>query len=232
MDIYISGNLPKSDTDKGTSVKLQLPALPQEIEINKASQFATYNIIGLGPVQVPNGEELTEYKWEGILPGAGRKNEPWVKSWNNPETIINYFDTWKKYKVKLKLTISEMNINNYVYLKSVESKRSGSYGDYTYVIYFVEAKDVSVTVTYKKTSTSTSSSKATTRQSKTKEKTYTVKKGDCLWNIAKKYYGKGSQWKKIYKKNKSVIEKSAKKHGKKSSSNGHWIYPGTKLVIP
>lgn len=63
-------------------------------------------------------------------------------------------------------------------------------------------------------------------------KKHTVKKGDTLWAIAKKYYGKGSSWKKIYNKNKSVIEKAAKKHGKKSSSNGHWIYPSTVLIIP
>ena len=62
--------------------------------------------------------------------------------------------------------------------------------------------------------------------------TYTVKSGDCLWNISKKKLGKASRWKEIYKLNKSVIEKAAKNHGRKSSSNGHWIYPGTKLKLP
>ena len=37
---------------------------------------------------------------------------------------------------------------------------------------------------------------------------------------------------KLYEKNKTVIEKAAKKHGKKSSDHGHWIWPGTKLTIP
>ena len=69
-------------------------------------------------------------------------------------------------------------------------------------------------------------------KTKTKNKTYTVKSGDCLWNIAKKFYGSGSKWKTIYNANKSAIEKDAKKHGKKSSSNGHWIWPGLKLTIP
>ena len=71
-----------------------------------------------------------------------------------------------------------------------------------------------------------------TPKKNTKNKTYIVKKGDRLWKISKKFYGKGSRWKEIYKANKAVIEKAAKKHGKKSSSNGRWIYPGTKLVIP
>ena len=69
---------------------------------------------------------------------------------------------------------------------------------------------------------------------KTKEvaKTYTVKKGDCLYNIAKKQLNNASRWKEIYTLNKKTIESVAKKHGRKSSSNGHWIYPGTKLKLP
>lgn len=62
--------------------------------------------------------------------------------------------------------------------------------------------------------------------------TYTVVKGDCLWSIAKKFYGNGSKYTVIYDANKTVIEETAKKHGRKSSSNGHWIYSGTELTIP
>jgi hypothetical protein len=72
------------------------------------------------------------------------------------------------------------------------------------------------------------------RQSKKKSvpKTYKVKKGDCLILIAKKQCNNKCSWKDIYKLNKKVIEATAKKHGRKSSSNGHWIYPGTKLKLP
>jgi LysM repeat protein len=63
-------------------------------------------------------------------------------------------------------------------------------------------------------------------------KKYTVKRGDCLWKISKQFYGTGTKWKTIYNANKTVIENTAKKYGKKSSSNGWWIYPGTQLVIP
>ena len=62
---------------------------------------------------------------------------------------------------------------------------------------------------------------------------YTVKKNDNLWNIARKFYGgKGELYKKIYEANKELIEEVARSHGKTSSSNGHWIWEGTVLNIP
>ena len=63
-------------------------------------------------------------------------------------------------------------------------------------------------------------------------KTYKVKKGDTLLNIAKKQLGSSSRRKEIYKLNKSRIEQAAKKHGRKSSSNGLYLYKGTVLKLP
>ena len=70
------------------------------------------------------------------------------------------------------------------------------------------------------------------RDTKEVAKNYTVKKGDTLYNIARKQLNNGSRWKEIYTLNKKTIEATAKKHGRKSSSNGHWIYPGTELKLP
>lgn len=52
------------------------------------------------------------------------------------------------------------------------------------------------------------------------ETTYTVVKGDCLWNIAKKAYGNGALWTKIYEANKGTIQ------------NANLIYVGQVLVLP
>ena len=51
-------------------------------------------------------------------------------------------------------------------------------------------------------------------------RTYTVRTGDCLWNIAKRYYGNGSKWQKIYNANRGKIK------------NPNLIYTGQRLVIP
>ena len=49
---------------------------------------------------------------------------------------------------------------------------------------------------------------------------YTTVSGDNLWKISKKYYGRGSDWRKIADANKSLIK------------NPDIIYPGWKLLIP
>lgn len=73
----------------------------------------------------------------------------------------------------------------------------------------------------KSTDKKKSTKKVTSSNSKsTAQRTYTVKKGDCLWNIAKKFYGSGSAYTKIYDANTNKI------------ANPNLIYPGQIFVIP
>lgn len=73
---------------------------------------------------------------------------------------------------------------------------------------------------------------ATAAESETDSSTYTVVRGDCLWNIAKRYYGSGTKYTIIYDANVDTIESTAKAHGKTSSDHGYWIWPGEVLTIP
>jgi hypothetical protein len=61
---------------------------------------------------------------------------------------------------------------------------------------------------------------------------YTVEKGDTLWKIAAQTLGSPTRYAEIYDINKEVIEETARGRGKRDSSNGHWLFPGTALKIP
>ena len=63
---------------------------------------------------------------------------------------------------------------------------------------------------------------------KTLAKSYTVLKGDCLWLIAKKYYGNGNKFPTIYTANKGVIDGRNKGTG----NDKYTIYVGQVLTIP
>ena len=98
------------------------------------------------------------------------------------------------------------------------------------------AKKLVVKKSNKKSSSKKKKTATKKKKRKTKDiaKSYTVKSGDCMWNIAKEQLGNGSKWKKIYNLNKSTIESWAKKYGHKSAIEGTncWIFPGEKLKLP
>lgn len=52
-------------------------------------------------------------------------------------------------------------------------------------------------------------------------KTYTIRAGDCLWNIAKNNLGSGMKWQEIYKMNQDVL-----------GSNPDLVYSGTTIKLP
>lgn len=58
------------------------------------------------------------------------------------------------------------------------------------------------------------------RSAKRKPRVVIVRRGDTLWHIARRYYGRGFRYSKIYRSNRDQIR------------NPHWIYPQQKFVIP
>jgi len=109
--------------------------------------------------------------------------------------------TWGTFNcVFSKLSLNQQPLPNYV----------------SYSFEFVESKSVTV---YKKLP-KVNVSKVSTSSSSSSYFTYTIKKGDTLWDLAKKYLGSGTKYKEIANLNKSVIK------------DPHWIYPGQKIKIP
>jgi nucleoid-associated protein YgaU len=61
---------------------------------------------------------------------------------------------------------------------------------------------------------------ATRREATPASRTYVVVKGDSLSKIAKREYGDGNKWRRIYEANKNIIK------------DPDLIYPGQELRIP
>ena len=88
----------------------------------------------------------------------------------------------------------------------------------------IKMKTTSLTNTQTKTTAKTTATTEGRTSTKVQPKTYTVVKGDCLWNIAKKYYGNGARYTDIIAANKNIFS------GKRANSTV--IYVGDVLVIP
>lgn len=64
-----------------------------------------------------------------------------------------------------------------------------------------------------------------------KVETYMIRKGDTLTKIARQFKVPGGVA-RLYYANRHTLHAAAVKAGRKNSGNGHWIYPGTRIVIP
>ena len=218
VDIYIR--------EKSGKREIRIPILPEKIQFPYGdTTFIVHNIMDRGEVAVPSGTELASYSWESEFPGELRKTSSMQRgTWKAPKTYDSILKDWKEKGTKLNLLVVGYPINIDVYLKTYSPIAEGPFGDITYKVEFVEARDITI-----KTSKVESTEKK--RPAETSS-TYTIKSGDTLWGIAQKFYKNGAKWNTIYTANKDIIEKTAQKYGRKNSSNGHWIYPGVKLTIP
>lgn len=209
--------------------QIRVPWLPATIKYESGEMiFAEYDILSRGDVAIPTGSGLAKISWESQLPGKKRTDKSLLRgTWREPSYYHNILEKWVANKTSLNVIVTGYPINKDVYLSRYEATPAGGFGDMEYSVEFIEQRDI--TVEAKKIANKDKTK--TKRPSKTTT-TYTIKRGDTLWGIATKFLKSGSKWKQIYNLNKTVIEQTAKKRGYKSSNNGWWIFPGTKIQIP
>lgn len=203
----------------------QFPMLPDRIGVSAATRFLSFDIMSSGEHVMPLGEELTGFKWQGLLPGESRKGAPYIRAWADPSAIQSKWSHWRHAGVKLRLTVPGTPINHAVYLKTYNCEYSGGSGDAEYSIEFVLAKEIIVGKDGENTAAKNSTGYVVTASSRRIDnlpaKTYTVKAGDTLWKIAQKTLGDGSRWQEIYALNKSVV-----------GANPNMIYAGQVYNLP
>lgn len=227
---------------KDGSDVLTLPITPGELSITVGSNNEVVTLITEGDINILKSPSLIEVEFDARFP---MRKYPYSREASNFQVYFDKFKELKEEKKSFRFIVTRTtpggvrtwDTNLLVALEELEINENADEGDDVIVSFKLKQfKEYGVKIVKtnlsKPNTTSTSKKARSTDNKSSKSQSYTVKKGDCLWNISKKFYGKGSEWKKIYKANKSVIEATARKYGKKSSSNGHWIYPGTKLTIP
>lgn len=197
-----------------------LPMTPSEItKTGAAIERGTTTVFG-GEMARPKGRKAYRYAFSGILLDESF-DFPQFSSITAKE-FEYILGEWQGYRApynrKLHMVISDTATNRFVYLANHTIDYRGAGRILHYSVEFVEWRDYEIQV-YDANKTSTEQKK---RPSLPKEKTYTVKKGDSLFKIARNYTKDGAKWRELHDLNKSKLK----------SQDPNLIYPGEKLTIP
>lgn len=200
------------------NVIMQLPVNPEELEISTSQAIEKFDILKLGQISIPTHMALHEYSFEAELPYVKTHYIETTKDFHKPEYYINLFKTWREKLEPIQFmagkstdgkTVTGDAINIPVLIESLTiTEKAGEEQDKYVTFKLVEYREHNA----KK---STGGDKSPSNNGY-----YTVKSGDTLWAISKKYYASGSLYNKIYNANKDKIR------------NPNLIYPGQRLVIP
>jgi LysM repeat protein len=224
-----------------------LPVTPSKLSININNKNSTMVLINDGEINILKKAGLTEISFTALLPNVKYPFAVYKSGFQKASAFLDKLEELKTSQKPFQFIVSrqmpkggklfdtniKVSLEDY---KIIEDSDNGfdvnvdislkQYRDY-------QTKTVAITIkqqTAAKVTATTSSTRSTS--SAPTYKTYTIKSGDTLWGIAKSKLGSGSRYTEIYNLNKSTIEAAAKQHGRASSSNGNWIWPGTVLQLP
>lgn len=207
--------------NQSDDTRLTFATNPETIQTTASTNFKSYQLMS-GSIKIPNGREPKAITLKGIFLGT-----------DDPADIKEQLDLWQEHKAKLNMKVTGIRIHEEVALSSYTCTDKGAHGDVEYTLKFESYGTIKIQTTEELNLSAYAPVNAREGKGNPPGASYQVVSGDNLWKIARKHYGgNGSDWTLIYEANKEAIEAEAKKHGKSSSDNGHWIYPGTVFTIP
>lgn len=212
-----------------------LPIPPKKLELKISNQNKTYDLMNYSEINVLKNPGLTSIEFEVLLPNVKYPFAMYKNDFQNAKYYLGILENLKVNKSAFQfIVIRKFPNGNSIFDTNIKV----SIEDYTITDSTDEGFDTKVKIKLKQyREYSTKTVQVTIKQykppvvtrtvttnntavSKPSGQNYTVKRGDCLWNIAKKYYGNGSKYTTIYNANRDKIK------------NPNLIYPGQVLWIP
>jgi LysM repeat protein len=221
----------------------RLPTNPEEIEVSSTQAIDKFEVLKLGQIAVPTHMELKQYSFECEFPLQWNSyveskepdfQFPFMNFLGSRSAFlpagyyINLFSKIRSEATPVRFMAGRVISNKELYDDSINTlvliedltikERAGEEGDKYISFKLLEYQEFDRVKT--KDDTQRLGSPNDNKTNPKNKGTYVVQSGDSLWAIAKKYYGNGSKYTKIYNANKDKIK------------NPSLIYPGQKLVIP
>lgn len=213
---------------------IRFPVPPPTLKLKIKGQNQTMTLINGNEINVLNPPGLTEISFDALLPWTEYPFADYDGGFEPPEYFLGALEEMKNEQKPVKLLVIRESPQGESFF---DTNMTVSLEDYTITEDAQDGFDVTVSINLKKY-VFYSTQKYIIQESKEAEEaeviveesrddssapeleTYTVKNGDCLWNIAKQYLGNGSRYLEIYSLNRDQI------------SNPNQIRAGQVLQMP
>lgn len=208
--------------------QILLPVTPAEIEMKTGNRNKAVYILNFGEMNLAKKPGLQEIRFTVLLPGRKYGFVQTEGGFHEAEYYLNHF---KEYKASAKpvqmILFRRMADGTQLFCGNMDvlleeytvTEKGGEQGDFWVDMCWKEwktAKSIRYSVK-NQNGGNVLVEQGQQRQTKTPATTYTVKKGDCLWNIAKRELGDGAKYREIAEKN--------------GISDPNKIYPGQVLKL-
>jgi len=213
-----------------------LPVTPSKLTISIDNKNKTMVLINDGEINILKKPGLTDISFTALLPQTKYPFAVYKNGFQKADVFLDKLEQLKTsqkpfqfivsrtfpngkllFDTNIKVSLEDYKIiedskNGFDVNVEIKLKQYRDYGSKTVNVTIKQSKPVA-TVQNTRPAESSPAPKVTA-------KSYTVAKGDTLWVIAKKYYGDGSKYTKIFEANKGVLK------------NPNVIYPGQVLALP
>lgn len=201
MEIYLG-----TDNDK-----IRFPVVPSSIGVNRSNNIDTQAVIKLGEVPIFNGTSLKTIELTSFFPNQEYSFCDYT-GFMKPYEFSEKIQKWMYEGKPLRVIVTDSPTNMQCLIQQFDTVEQDGTRDLYFTLNLLEYRPIEVPNL--SNSSSSSSSDNLTRPSEeitnNTQKTHKVVKGDCLWDIAQKYYGKGSLYPKIKEANKTKYPSLAK----------------------
>jgi len=213
-----------------------LPVAPSKLTISIDNKNKTMVLINDGEINILKKPGLTDISFTALLPQTKYPFAVYKNGFQKADVFLDKLEQLKASQKPFQFIVSrtfpngkllfdtniKVSLEDYKILEDskngfdvnveIKLKQYRDYGTKTVNVTIKQSKPVA-TVQNTRPAESSPAPKVTA-------KSYAVAKGDTLWAIAKKYYGDGSKYTKIFEANKGVLK------------NPNVIYPGQVLALP
>lgn len=216
--------------------KMLCPVAPSKLQLKIQNENKTLTLINEGEVNILKKAGLTDISFDLLLPNVKYPFATYKSGFVNAKVFLEQLEKMKLSKEPFQFIVTRtlpngkmlFDTNMKVSLESYDIKEDSKQGfDVTVSVKLKQYREfgtktcnITFAGTKPKATVQPARPASPASPAPAQNQTYTVKKGDCLWNIAKKFYGNGAKYTTIFNANKGKIK------------NANLIYVGQVLTIP